>query len=150
MPFINNVIVNLSPIGSLADLFVLLESFEVSRFSISSAADRLADFPLDAEIKSFEARMSTFELGNLRTWGWPEDPKYLKCWSWNSSVLANLQESFAEWLNTSGSPCVVWSFFHRLHLKLSIDATQVATENILPIIAIQSSQVRLVLGPAIM
>jgi hypothetical protein len=127
MPSINSVRVSLTPIKNLENLFVLLESFQVSRFSLSRTADEPKDASLDEQIKAFATQMSTFELGELRTWGWPVDPKYLNCWSWNANVLAVVRENFPEWLNAAGDPQITWSFFHRLRLKLNLDGTQVAT-----------------------
>jgi hypothetical protein len=127
MPSINSVRVSLTQIKNLQNLFVLLESFQVSRFSLSRTADGPKDASLDERIKAFASQMSTFELGELRTWGWPVDPKYLNCWSWNANVLAVVRENFPEWLNATGDPQITWSFFHRLRLKLNLDGTQVAT-----------------------
>ena len=133
----NEVRVDLRPLADLGQLFVLLESFGVTRFTVSPTPRSEQDPAIKARLAAFTQQMRSSYVGEKRTWGWPQDPElvercrepnfvvprrplYVRCWSWSSETLRLLESSFADWLSEVVTGNIRWSFFSVVDLKLNV------------------------------
>jgi hypothetical protein len=136
----NEVRVDLSPLPNLSQLLVLLKSFGVTRFTLSPTPEAEASQLVRFRLADFSTRMKTFDNGEKRTWGWPQDPEMVQrcearnspvprrairvpCWSWSTEALRLLENGFPDWLNEVVIGNIRWSFFSGLDLKLNLPRT---------------------------
>jgi hypothetical protein len=116
----NTVSTSLIPaLSNLDPLLSLLQGFQITRFAVRPLPDKKATPELMARLAVFGQELEAFTLGESRTYGWPVDPQYMDCWSFNERVLEVVRERFLDWLAIVGAE-VRWSFFRRNSLALDL------------------------------
>lgn len=139
----NNVRVDLRPLANLHQLFVLLKSFGVTRFTVSPTPEAEPNQVTRRQLTEFSTQMKIFDVGEKRTWGWPQDLHavqkcqepallaparraiHVPCWSWDTEILSLLENDFPEWMSDVVTGNIRWSFFSVVDLKLNIPRTEV-------------------------
>jgi len=137
----NEVQIDLRSLESLGPLFALLESFGVTRFTVSPTREAEQDRAIQARVARFTEQMRGSFVGEKRTWGWPQDPELVQkcrerslvvprrairvpCWTWNTEVLRLIEDSFRDWLSEVETGNIRWSFFSVVELKLNLPRSQ--------------------------
>ena len=107
-------------VKSLETLLALLQTLQVTRFSVERVVGAAPNLALSETLKQFTESVAAFEIGRVLTTGWPGEPQSKHCWSWNANVYEKIRALVPRWISTQNVREVEWSFFRTSKVALHI------------------------------